>query len=57
LAQIDSSSYGKTLLDTLQIQLNSGASVDAIVELGSRGKCGKPGDIEPDPQGFRRQAV
>jgi chromosome segregation ATPase len=33
LAQIDSTSYGKTLLDTLQIQLNSGSSVDAIVEL------------------------
>jgi chromosome segregation ATPase len=33
LAQIDSTSYGKTLLDTLQIQLTSGSSVDAIVEL------------------------
>ena len=33
LAQIDSSEYGKRLLDTIDIQMNSGASVDVIIEL------------------------
>lgn len=33
LAQIDSSAYGKGLLDTIDLQMSSGASVDKIVEM------------------------
>ena len=33
LAQIDSTSYGKGLLDTIDLEMTSGASVDKIVEM------------------------
>ena len=33
LAQIDSTSYGKGLLDTIDLEMSSGASVDKIVEM------------------------
>ena len=33
LAQIDSTSYGKGLLDTIDLEISSGASVDKIVEM------------------------
>ena len=33
LAQIDSTVYGKGLLDTIDLEMSSGASVDKIVEM------------------------
>lgn len=33
LAQIDSTAYGKGLLDTIDLEMTSGASVDKIVEM------------------------
>ena len=33
LAQIDSTSYGKGLLDTIESEIDLGASVDKIVEM------------------------
>jgi hypothetical protein len=33
LAEIDSSEYGKNLLDTINIEMKSESSVDSIVEL------------------------